>query len=194
MSAPTQSDAMTGGFEAPAFDAAFAFRAVLQAMARPGRIETVSRAAPPTPISAAAGAVILTLCDPETGVYLAPGHDTDAARAWITFHTGAPFVRAEAAVFALGTWDALAPLSAYAIGTPEYPDRSATLIVECDGLYADGAVLSGPGIRDRARLNLPEIAAFRANRARFPLGFDCIFTAGAQLAALPRSTQVTEAI
>ena len=42
-------------------------------------------------------------------------------------------------------------------------------------------------------LSLPEIAAFRANRALFPLGFDCYFTSGDMLAALPRSTIVEEA-
>ncbi|WP_171561257.1 MULTISPECIES: phosphonate C-P lyase system protein PhnH [unclassified Roseobacter] len=185
-------DVMTGGFANPAFDASHAFRAVLQAMARPGRIETVASATPPAPISPAAGAMLLTLCDPETGLYLAPSHDTDAIRSWVTFHTGAPFVPANRADFALGTWEALAPLSAYRIGTPEYPDRSTTLIVEQDRLAATGTRLTGPGIEVEAALNLPEIAAFQANRAQFPLGFDCVFCAGEQLAALPRSTFVTE--
>ncbi|MDP1577127.1 MAG: phosphonate C-P lyase system protein PhnH, partial [Cypionkella sp.] len=32
--------------------------------------------------------------------------------------------------------------------------------------------------------------AFQANRALFPLGFDCFFTCGTKVAALPRSTYV----
>jgi alpha-D-ribose 1-methylphosphonate 5-triphosphate synthase subunit PhnH len=42
-------------------------------------------------------------------------------------------------------------------------------------------------------LTLPEVAAFRANRALFPLGLDFFFTCGDRLAALPRSTVVHDA-
>lgn len=188
-----QFSAMDGGFADPPRDSALAFRAALQAMARPGRIERVSGAVPPAPASRAAGALLATLCDPETGVYLAPSHDTSDLRQWITFHCGAPIVGPSHADFALGTWDALQPLGAYRIGTSEYPDRSATLIVERDRLEPSGARLTGPGIAADAALNLPELAAFQANRARFPLGFDCFFTCGDQLTGLPRSTTVTEA-
>ena len=66
------------------------------------------------------------------------------------------------------------------------------LIVERDAVTKDGATLRGPGIRDAARLNVPEVGAFVANRALFPLGLDFFFTAGDQVAALPRSTIVTE--
>jgi alpha-D-ribose 1-methylphosphonate 5-triphosphate synthase subunit PhnH len=97
----------------------------------------------------------LTLCDGTTGVHLAPSHDTEALRGWITFHTGAPLVAAEAADFALGTWEALHPVDRFAIGTAEYPDRSATLIVEMPALSATGARLTGPGIETEAYLSLP---------------------------------------
>jgi len=185
--------AMDGGFADAPREAAVAFRAALQALARPGRIETVAGAVPPAPASPAAGALLLTLCDPETGVYLAGDHDSPALRQWITFHCGAPLVGPERADFALGSWAALQPLSTYRIGTAEYPDRSATLIVEMDRLEAKGARLTGPGIETEAALSLPELAAFQGNRARFPLGFDCYFTCGDRLAGLPRSTRVTEA-
>ncbi|MDF0601131.1 phosphonate C-P lyase system protein PhnH [Psychromarinibacter sp. C21-152] len=184
------SASLQGGFADPAPQAATAFRAILNAMARPGRIETVAGAAPPAPLSPAAGAVLLTLCDADTGLYLAGDTDTEAVRDWVRFHLGAPLTGPGEAAFALGRWAALQPLSAYPAGTPDYPDRSTTLIVEMDGLSADGATLRGPGIRDTARLSLPETAAFRANRRLFPLGLDFIFTAGAQVAALPRSTEV----
>ena len=95
-------------------------------------------------------------------------------------------------MFAVGTWDALAPLSSYPVGTPEYPDRSATLIVECAELAPTGATLRGPGIRSQASLSLPDIEAFQSNHALFPLGLDFILTGGKQVAALPRSTTVTE--
>lgn len=181
---------LDGGFADPARDGARAFRAALQAMARPGRVETVVGVAPPAPVSPAAGALILTLCDTTTPLFLAPSHDAAALRGWITFHTGAPFVAPEHAMFALGAWGALQPVARFAAGTAEYPDRSATLIVEVDALEHEGPILTGPGIQTAAALSLPEVAAFQANRRRFPLGFDTYFTCGDRLAGLPRSTRV----
>lgn len=181
---------LEGGFADAPIEAARAFRAAMRAMARPGTIEQMGAARPPAPASAAAGTLLLTLCDHETGLHLAGRHDTPALRDWVAFHTGAPIVPAERAQFALGAWEALMPLSQYAPGTPDYPDRSATLIVEMDRLEPRGATLSGPGIRDRAALSLPDREAMRANAARFPLGLDFFLTCGARVAALPRSTKV----
>ncbi|MFA8385738.1 MAG: phosphonate C-P lyase system protein PhnH [Pelagibaca sp.] len=185
-----QAQTLEGGFAHPATDAAHAFRSVMEAMARPGTIHTLKGAKPPAPLSVAAGVALLTLCDTETPLYLAGNTDCDAVRAWIAFHTGAPLTGPATCMFALGTWDALGPLSAYPIGTSEYPDRSATLIVECEALEPKGTTLTGPGIRDTAALNLPDTKAFQDNALLFPLGLDFLFTSGDRIAALPRSTKV----
>ncbi|WP_112323008.1 phosphonate C-P lyase system protein PhnH [Oceanibium sediminis] len=185
-----QTQTLEGGFTAPAEQAAHAFRSVMEAMARPGTIHDIAGAEPPAPLSRAAGAVLLTLCDTDTPLYLAGALDCEAVRAWVSFHTGAPLTGPQSCMFALGNWDALAPLDAYPVGTSEYPDRSATLIVETPELAAEGVTLKGPGIKDSAALSLPETAAFQANAALFPLGLDFIFTSGARIAALPRSTEV----
>ena len=184
-----EAQTLSGGFVDPAIQSAHAFRSVMEAMARPGTIQDIDGAEPPIPLSKAAGAGLLTLCDTDTPVFLAGDADCDAVRAWLAFHTGVPLMGPSHAMFAVGTWAALAPLSAYPIGTSEYPDRSTTLIVEQDAL-TKGAQLTGPGIKESASLNLPETEAFRANQAMFPLGLDFIFTCGDQLAALPRSTIV----
>ncbi len=184
------TEALTGGFGDAPVDSARAFRGAMNAMARPGRIEELAGAKPPVPLSVAAGVLVLTLCDAETPVFLAGDHDAPAVREWITFHTGAPFAGPEGAMFALGSWKALGPLDAYPVGRPEYPDRSTTLIVEMPELVAEGAVLRGPGIRDTARLRLPEVAAFQRNASAFPLGLDFFFTCGDRAAALPRTTKV----
>lgn len=183
-------NALLGGFANAPVQSSHAFRAALNALSRPGSICTLTGGAPPAPMSVAAGVLVLTLCDGTTPVHLAGEHDCTALREWITFHTGAPLVGGERASFAIGTWDALHPVNRFAIGQPDYPDRSATLIVEMPALAASGARLTGPGIKDAAHLNLPDIAQFQANRAQFPMGFDCFFTAGAGVAALPRSTIV----
>lgn len=181
---------LSGGFANPAVQSATIFRSVMEAVGRPGTLQTAKGITPPAPLSPAAGAILLTLCETETPIYLAGDADTADIRAWIAFHTGAPMTGPSHAMFAVGAWDALAPLSAYRVGETQYPDRSATLIVETPNLTAEGATLTGPGIKDTAQLSLPEEEAFHANSALFPLGLDFIFTCGETLAALPRTTQV----
>lgn len=184
---------LSGGFADPPRDAAHAFRAVMQVMARPGRIEQIAGATGPAPLSPAASNVILTLCDPDTPIFLGPSRDSSAVRDWITFHTGALFAGPERAAFALGAWEELAGLP-FPIGTSDYPDRSTTLIIEIDRLEPEGAELTGPGIETDAHLSLPEVAAFRRNAALSPLGLDHFFTCGDRIAGLPRSTRIAEAI
>lgn len=190
MSDARQLDALTGGFADAPVQSARAFRAVLDALSQPGVIVMLAGAAPPAPLSAAAGVLVLTLVDGTTPLHLAGGHDTPALRDWITFHTGAPLVGPAEAVFVIGIWEALQPVSRFAIGRADYPDRAASLIVEMPRLEASGARLTGPGIATEAHLSLPEVAAFQANRALFPLGFDTYLTCGSRLAGLPRSTRV----
>jgi alpha-D-ribose 1-methylphosphonate 5-triphosphate synthase subunit PhnH len=183
--------ALEGGFAEPSVQAARAFRAAMEAMARPGTIREVEGAVPPPPLSSAAGALVLTLCDRSTPLHLAGGWGTGAVRDWLAFHCGAPVVGAGEAAFALGDWGALLPLSRFRAGTPDYPDRSATLIVEVPVLAAEGARLTGPGIKGEAWLSLPgPVEPLRENAARFPLGVDLFLCCGSRLAALPRSTRI----
>ncbi|AXC48676.1 phosphonate C-P lyase system protein PhnH [Paracoccus suum] len=181
--------ALAPGFAHPAHDAARAFRAIMEALARPGTIHDLAGPPAPAPLSPAASAVLLTLTDRGTPVHLAPSHDNADLRAWLAFHTGAPLVVAEEAHFALGTWATLQPSDRFAIGTPDYPDRSATLIIEVPGF--DGSTrLTGPGIREALTIGLPDPAAFAANHARYPLGWDAVLTTGTRICGLPRSTEV----
>lgn len=190
MNAPRLNDALEGGFTEAPVQSARAFREILEAMARPGTIRRIQGAIPREPLSIAAGTALLVLTDPTTRLHLAGPADCPSVRDWVAFHIGAPISTAEEADFAVGTWDTLQPVTRFRIGEPDYPDRSATLIVEVDRLVNHGPTLTGPGIETATWLNLPETAAFRANRALFPLGFDAFFTAGDRIAGLPRSTRV----
>ena len=146
-----QPDALKGGFADLPVQSATAFRSVLQAMARPGTIHQLAGAAPPPPLSVAAGVVLLTLCDPETPLFVGASVDTPDLRSWISFHTGAPFSAAGEAVIAIGSWQDFTPLSAFPVGSAEYPDRSTTLITEVGSLGREGSNacrLTGPGIQD----------------------------------------------
>ena len=184
--------ALAGGFTDAPRDAAHAFRSIMTAMARPGMILEIEGAVPPAGLSPAAGAVLLTLCDPDTPVWLAPELETAEVRGWLDFHTGAPAAVPGEAVFAVGPWAAL-PRTEFPLGTPDYPDRSTTFLVEMAEITGDdGPALTGPGIETEARLNLPDADALRLNAALFPLGHDHIFCAGHRIAALPRSTKIGE--
>lgn len=181
---------LSGGFADAPRESARAFRGLMNAIARPGTVETVVGAAPPAPMSGAAGVLALTLLDDTTPIYLAGALDCPPIRDWLTFHTGAPFVSADTCLFAFGRWEALSPITQFAIGSAEYPDRSATLVVEMSRICQSGTQLRGPGIKESAALNLPEPAAFHRNAMLFPLGLDFYFTSGSTVAALPRSTKL----
>ncbi len=186
-----EAESLSGGFDNAPVASAHAFRVALDVMARPGKIDEISGALPPAPMSVAAGSLILTLCDPETPVWLAPSLQGATIADWVRFHTGAPLVANRAgAMFAVGCWEELDPITDFPIGTPQYPDRSTTLIVEMDRVTASGPTLRGPGIKDSIQLGLPDVKSFQANAALFPLGLDFYFTAGSQIAALPRTTKL----
>lgn len=182
------------GFADPARDGARAFRAILDAMARPGRLQTPpAPASVPPGLSAAAAAVVLTLVDADAPLWVAP-RLAPALGDWLRFWCGtAPEPDPARAAFALGRWPDLAAAGPWAQGTPAFPDRSTTLIVEVDALEEGaGATLRGPGVETANRLAVSGVdASFWADRAAarasFPLGTDAILTAGARLAALPRT-------
>jgi alpha-D-ribose 1-methylphosphonate 5-triphosphate synthase subunit PhnH len=180
------------GFEDPVRDAQGCFRAVLDAMAHPGRIVQVPVALPAQlPLGPAAASVALSLCDIDTPVWL------DAVSAgsagYLAFHCGAPLAETPAgASFALiADADALPPLDGFALGSDEFPERSATLVIEVAGLTNDrGMTLRGPGILNVTGLPARFWSERTALAELFPRGLDVLFVCGSALAALPRSTRI----
>ncbi len=195
------SIAIEGGFQKPVFDAQTVFRAIMQAMAEPGTIHRgMALAKPPAPLTPEAAAVALALCDQDTPVWLDSSLAAeDAVRAWLAFHTGAPLANTPAdAHFAFSADpEHLIGLENFAQGSQEYPDRSATLVLQVSDLSGgEGLVLAGPGIESVARLAprpLPRhfIRQWAQNHARFPRGVDLILVSRKGLAALPRSTRIS---
>lgn len=189
---------LTAGFADPSLDAQRCFRAVLEAMSRPGRVQQLEAgmAEPPTPLGLAAGAVLLALADADTPVWI----DDAAAPAtdWLRFHAGCPLVAAPGeAQFALAC-GAMPALDALAQGTEEAPQESATLVLQVASLTRGTPLrLTGPGIEREHHLRvegLPDgfVAAWARNAALFPRGVDVILCAGGSLAALPRTVRVEE--
>ena len=187
------------GFADPVLDSQRVFRAVLDAIAHPGRVLTLPGPdTPPAPLGGASAGVCLTLLDFETPLWLDAVAATAGAQEYLRFHCGVPLVETPAqARFALIADPASMPgLQAFDAGTDERPDQSATLVVQVGALLVGtGRRLSGPGIDGEARLGVEGRPpgfwdAVRANAARFPRGVDLILCAGDQIAALPRTTRV----
>ncbi len=184
----------------PAFASQAAFRALMECMARPGERRTLDGVDAPAPFAPATAALIKSLADYETPIWLDPGFAAAPKVAeWVRFHTAAPIIREPGeAVFALIAESRSLPgFAQFAQGTSEYPDRSTTLIVQIDGFSGDSMTLRGPGIKmscEFAASPLPAdfAARMRENRALFPRGVDVVLIAGQQIAALPRSVMIEE--
>ena len=190
---------MLAAFADPVFDSQRNFRELLQAMARPA----VPRALPvlppaPSPLMPAAMAILLTLCDSATSLWIQ--QTTEEAGEHLRFHTGLRLTDASRdADFALITTPAsMPPLDAFAHGELRYPDRSTTVIVQVESFRCGaGARFAGPGIRDEESLHIDGLPAdFWLQRAalseQFPLGIDLFFVAAQHVLALPRTTRLLE--
>lgn len=191
-----------GGFADPVMDAQVTFRAVMQALAEPGTLQTLPETTlaalePPSGLSRGAAAILLALADFETPVHL--GENTRDIAAYLRFHAGCPIVDepAKSSFAHVADGAALDDLTRYALGTLEYPDRSTTLVIEVESLTEGLALtLAGPGIATTRTIRLapihPNLAGQLAdNNALFPQGVDLLFTDGRAVIGLPRSTRVT---
>lgn len=186
---------MHPGFTDPVQDAQSCFRAVLEAMSRPGRVQVLEPVlTPPAALHPATAAVLLTLADAETPLHHDAGAEADA---WLRFHCGCPTASQAEASFALVVGQPPA-LSSLAQGSDEEPERGATLVLQVSVLEAGrGWRLTGPGIAQEHRLlveGLPPgfLDEWRAQRSSFPRGVDIILCAGNRIAALPRGIRIEE--
>ena len=194
MTVSAQLDVTLPGFADPVEQAQATFRAVLDAMARPGTLQRAGQGlTPPAPLDPATAAVLLTLVDHDTALWLDPA--MAPARDWIAFHCGTGFAAApERAAFALAL--ALPDLASLSPGTHEQPETAATLSLQVGSLTEGTRYrLRGPGLQATSHLSvrgLPAdfVAVWQSNRAGFPLGVDLVLCAGTTLAALPRSVTV----
>jgi len=195
------------GFSQPALCSQSVFRHVLAALSLPASLQVLDPAAalqgmdPPQGAHPAAAAVLLALLDQDCKLWLSPGFMHSDAAPWLRFHTGCTVVSelAEADFAWVAAACEVPPLSRFPQGNPQYPDQSATCIVQVDGLQApDPAMawtLSGPGVNGCAQLQVDGLGAeflaqWRASQLHFPCGVDFLFTHGQTFVGLPRSTQI----
>lgn len=180
-------------------DAQASFRCILKALSEPGTIQILPVTIDgPAPLDLATTAVCLTLADYETPLWISEAASTPAVVSYLRFHCGCSLVsEPAAAVYAVivDPHQGIA-LGRFAQGSLEYPDRSATLLIQVPTLENGPArQLSGPGIAGTSTLRvggLPQDfdASWQENCAGFPLGVDIVFCCGNAIVGLPRTTQI----
>lgn len=197
-----QDAVFDGGFVDPVFASQDIFRAVMDALSRPGTVVDLGRRATgPYPLNSAMSAILLTLADYDTPVWFEASSDVREAAAWLTFQTGAVIApeAGKASFVVLAEMSDTGQWQAFARGTMAYPDRSATLLLPVQSLIGGATLqLSGPGIEticEIAPSGLPEgfTEVMKSNASSYPLGFDVILVCDAEAIALPRTTRIREA-
>lgn len=199
---------VVGGFAHEAFGSQAVFRSALQALSHPGRCVPVKQNSElPRHGHAAAANFLLAMLDAECTLWLSPSLRGSDADMWLRFHTGCQLVeRADQAQFVwVGAADPFPPLHSLRQGSDEFPDHSATCLVDVRYLGATGDpeksadtqvwTLTGPGIRDEATLSvagLPTdfVAQWVNNHAGFPRGVDLFLATRDALVGLPRTTRI----
>lgn len=192
---------LPAGFSNPVIAAQATFRAVTDAMARPGTIQSIdATSGVPDGLMSGTAAVALTLFDHDTTIYLDDAlAGTPGLVRWLTFHIGAPLTsNAASSDFAiLSHQQATALLDPFAFGSDEDPHRSTTLIVQVESVTRGrGYRLQGPGIKGKATLHVSGGPAdlfdqLSANAALFPRGLDVVLVADRLIVAVPRTTRIT---
>lgn len=197
------------GFAEPAVSSQTVFRQALDALSFPGRLQYVDLSGPiqsmqaPRNAHPAAAALLLALLDQDCKLWLSSGFDASDAATWLRFHTGCTLVadsKEADFVWAVSSLE-MPAFEQLAQGTAEYPELSATCVVQVMGLatsdQAGAWAISGPGINGTRHLHIeglaPEFTAQRlASQAHSPCGVDFLFTHGVSLVGLPRSTLIKD--
>lgn len=185
------------GFADPVRDAQRCFRKLLAAVSYPGRAQDLRGllSIAPEPLYPTTAALCLALFDVETLVWLDGPLDTPDVRQFLSFHCGCKIAAHPGeAAFALLDGKTAAPrLQTLHLGTPEYPDRAATALIQVPATTGGSkAIASGPGIAERQEFEIaglePEFWARRAAvNAAFPTGLDIVFVDARQIVGLPRA-------
>lgn len=186
------------GFADPVMDAQRSFRAVLEAMARPGAIRSATMGnPPPDPLADATAAICLSLVDHDTPLWLSSDFKTPEVMAFLKFHCGCGIIdQPDEAVFAIATSAQLPALGSFALGDDAYPENTTTVIVQIDGFdMGTTLMLSGPGIETTQELSVAGVRTglwdeWEENRQMFPRGVDLILVHGETLVALPRTVAI----
>jgi alpha-D-ribose 1-methylphosphonate 5-triphosphate synthase subunit PhnH len=197
---------MAPGFANSTAQSQVVFRCALDALARPGTPVSIPAASlvSPTPgTHAAAASVLLALLDQDCALWLSPTLAHGPAAAWLRFHTGCQMEQdcSKADFVWAASIAELPPLHQLKQGSAEYPDQSATCVVDVTAWRAaaaseaDAVSLRGPGVRDVLTLAVDGMDAsfvqqHHAMQEHAPCGVDMFFCAGDTVLGFPRSVRL----
>jgi alpha-D-ribose 1-methylphosphonate 5-triphosphate synthase subunit PhnH len=188
------------GFEDPFLGPQQTFRVILEAMAHPGMPVKINHKLQfPERLNKASAAICLTLFDDETPLWTDLSWNSSAL-SWFQSQCGCSVVTEPCmAHFALiSRPSAMPPLDDFKIGDYEHPEPAATLIVQVERFNDHNhKILTGPGIKNGTPFSPAGIHSqfwqqWQLQAALFPLGVDIFFTCKDLLAALPKTTQVSD--
>lgn len=186
---------LLASFNHPVTDAQYAFRRILKAMSEPGAMVSLPMQHGWGTISPAATAILLTLVDRETPLWLDAALHDEILLDNLRFHTGAALTENSDAPFALLHARSDIDPHRFAPGDNLTPEKSTTVIIEVPALNGGLTLrLRGPGLMETRAIapQLPEslLQALRQRQQCFPQGIDLIFTCGETMMAIPRTTHV----
>jgi len=184
--------------QASEIDGQAASRDCFAALAAPGTVVNLGAALQSlASLHTAACALLLALLDQDSRLWLSPAAAAGGAAARLKLHTGCSMAAfpSEADFALVAGVEELPPLEAFTAGSQEYPERSATVVLQVAAILESGWRLTGPGVRNETRLSVPALGdgfvhQWERNRARFPRGVDLYFSCGDRLCGLPRTTRI----
>lgn len=184
------------------FDAQEHYRLLLDCMARPGEVRTLTAPVvhPPVGIHASAALVGFALLNADASFYAA-GPGGEAVASYLRENTdGVPRDVSEADfIFMAGeTAEAAALIDRVRVGTLPYPEGGATIVLSVASLEKGELtlLLSGPGVATEnalyiSGLHIDILEAVQQQNEEFPLGIDLILAdPQGKIAAIPRSSRV----
>jgi alpha-D-ribose 1-methylphosphonate 5-triphosphate synthase subunit PhnH len=118
----------------------------------------------------------------------------------LRFHTGCRYTNdpSQAGFLWLAAGDEWPLLETLNVGCDEYPDQSATCVMELDALHGEDAerwMLQGPGIDGSIQLTTRGLPPnfgeqWARNHSLFPRGVDVFLASPTQIVGLPRTTRL----
>jgi len=197
---------MSAGFENIERDSQRIFRTVMDSFSRPGLRFDMSALvqASPGETASVAGTLLLALMESASSLCVSKSLHITQWPSFLKFHTGCVLTQdsSQAQFIWIQQMQDLPSLMNCALGSPEFPDQSSTLIIDVEAIHSPstqgaGQVWSGPGIKEPMVIDIMGLPkAFWLERQNlqnlYPCGIDVIFCTPSQIVSLPRSTHIGE--
>jgi alpha-D-ribose 1-methylphosphonate 5-triphosphate synthase subunit PhnH len=171
------------------FDAQVHFRLILDSMARPGKVNNFGKIAIQSvnDLHPASALVAFALLNREVTFYTNKNNNPEITEYFIVNTNSKPVeINNADFVFINGTDDGKILLETNT-GILEYPEKSATIIIDVDNIYdvprdqTHEIILKGPGVNNEKRVYIRNISndilqSLKEQNAEYPLGIDVILT------------------